>query len=180
MWLIDAGGSAFDTALRFAARSQELCGIQCMATTGRGHRNYRPWGKNVIGRPGHNMHMAQSVTNRMKWLQFDADYWREVAQSAWLGNVGSPGCVSLPQGSHREFAEQICREQLAGKGEVGDRMVWSWNTLPGPHDYGDAMTMAYVGAGWQGIAPGGVGAPPKAKRKTVSIRQAMARRKDAR
>jgi hypothetical protein len=49
----------------------------------------------------------------------------------------------------------VTREQLAGKDDVGGRTVWVWNTAPGPHDYGDCMHMAYMGAAVQGIGTGG-------------------------
>jgi energy-coupling factor transporter ATP-binding protein EcfA2 len=154
-WFIDASGEAFDIALRFAASSVSLCGIQAIAATGRGARNYRPYGKSVLGRPREQCHMAVDGTGR-KWVAWNADYWREQAQKAWTGSVGAPGSCSLPAGHHRDFAEQICREQLQGKSEIGGQMVWVWNTAPGPHDYGDCMSMCYMGAAFQGIGTSGI------------------------
>jgi hypothetical protein len=155
VWMIDAGGAAFDAVLRFCLHSAKLCGIQATACTGRGARNYRPWGKSVSGRPKEQCHLAIDVQRRT-WVAWNADYWREAAQRAWTGEVGAPGSCSLPKGWHNEFAEQICREQLQGKAEVGGQMVWVWNTQPGPHDFGDVMSMAYMGAAWAGIGTGGV------------------------
>jgi hypothetical protein len=154
VWVIDAGGAAFDVVLRFCSESARAVGIQATPCTGRGSRNYRAYGKSVLGRPREQCHTAVDTRGR-KWIAWNADYWREVAQKAWTGSVGAPGSCSLPVGRHRDFAEQICREQLAGKGEVGGQMVWTWHTQPGRHDYGDCMAMAYMAAAWGGIGTGG-------------------------
>jgi hypothetical protein len=154
VWLIDASGAAFDVVLRFCANSVQLCGLQAIAATGRGARNYKPFGKSIVGKPREQCHMASDIRGR-KWLAWHADYWREAAQKAWTGSVGAPGSCSLPAGHHRDFAEQICREQLAGKGEIGGAMQWVWHTQPGPHDYGDCMAMCFAGAAWGGIGTGG-------------------------
>ena len=101
-------------------------------------------------------------------MVFHADYWREAAQRAWLGSPGAPGGVTLFAGRHNDFAEEICREQLQGKGMVGGEMLWNWHTQPGPHDYGDVLTMCYVAAAWQGIGTQGrvVRAAAKKRRRT--------------
>lgn len=166
-WFIDAGGAAFDVVLRFCAESVRLCGIQAIACTGRGARNYRPYGKQVIGKQREGCHMASDPTGR-KWIAWNADYWREMAQKAWTGSIGAPGSCSLPSGHHRTFAEQICREQLQGKAEVGGQMVWVWSTQPGPHDYGDCMGMCYMGAAWAGIGTVGVVQVQQIKRRPRS------------
>ena len=109
--------------------------------------------------------MAVDLKGR-KWIAWHADYWREQAQKAWTGSVGAPGSCSLPVGNHREFADQICREQLAGKAEVGGMMMWNWHTQPGRHDYGDCMAMAYMGAAWAGIGTqGNVQMPQQTNRR---------------
>lgn len=155
IWMVDAAGAQFDVVLRFAAESSRLCGINAVAATGRGARNYRPYGKTVLGKPREQCHLAADVHGR-KWVAWNADYWRELAQRGWTGSVGAPGSCSLPRGHHRTFAEQICREQLAGKGEVGGQTVWTWNSLPGRHDYGDCMAMCYMGAAYGGIGTSGM------------------------
>lgn len=153
-WGIDASGEAFEVVMRFAERSQALCGLQATPMTGRGARNYRPWGKSVVGQPREQCHMAAESRGR-QWLVWHADYWREIAQRAWTGSVGAPGSCSLPDGQHRDFAEQICREQLRGKGDVGGQQVWVWDTQPGKHDAGDCMAMGYALAAWGGIGTAG-------------------------
>lgn len=165
-WFIDGGGTAFDVVNRFCMESVRLCGIQAFCATGRGSRNYRPFGKSILGTPREQCHMAIDLKKR-KWIAWNADYWREIAQKAWTGSIGAPGSCSLPAGNHREFATQICREQLQGKDEVGGQMVWIWNTQPGRHDYGDVMGMGFMGAAWQGVGSGG----------TVSAKRYVERRK---
>ena len=94
-------------------------------------------------------------------LAYNADYWREISQRGWLGSVGAPGTCSIYAGHHRDFAEQCSREKLVEKLEGKAGMYWRWNSAPGKHDYGDALTMAYVAAAWQGIGTSG---PPKRRR----------------
>jgi len=43
-------------------------------------------------------------------------------------------------------------------------MVWEWNELPGAHDYGDAITMAFMGAEFEGLRSGGE-EPQKARKR---------------
>jgi hypothetical protein len=155
VWMIDASGTPFDTVLRFCSESIRLCGIQATPATGRGWKHYRPYGKSVVGKPREQCHLTIDLKGR-KWISWHSDYWKEQAQKAWTGSVGAPGACSLPAGNHREFADQICREQLAGKSMVGPQMVWNFHTQPGPHDYGDVMGMAYMGAAWAGIGTQGV------------------------
>ena len=116
-------------------------------------KHYRPWHKTRFGQAREQCHYAK--LNADVWLAWHADYWREAAQKGWTGSAGAPGSCSLPGGNHREFAEQICREQLAGKGEIGGQMMWNWHTQPGAHDYGDAMAMLYALAAANGIGTGG-------------------------
>ena len=155
IWTVDAGGAVFDVVLRFAANSAKLCGLPCIASTGRaGARNWNPNVKSRIGKPREMAVMCRDPAKGI-WIAFNADYWREVAQRGWTGSPGAPGSCSLFAGRHSRFADQICAEQLAGKGEIGGRMMWRWNTNNTvKHDYGDSMTMCYMLAGWQGI--GGV------------------------
>jgi len=156
-WIIDAGGTDFDTVLRFAGDCGRLCGLTAIGATGKSSKAYRPFGKNVIGQPREGCHIrSDDLAGRpRKWMAWNADYWREIAQRAWLGDVGTPGSCSVFAGSHSEFAGQIAREQYMGKADIGGQMIWNWHTQPGKHDYGDCMAMCYVGAAWAGIGTGG-------------------------
>ena len=163
-WIIDGGGTPEGTVVDFASVSQRTCGIQAVAAFGRGARNYRPTaGKHqvLIREQAHEV-----IASRLKrWIIWNADYWREMAQRSWTSTIGAPGSCELPAGRHVEFAEQLCREQLTGKGEVGGRMVWIWRTLPGAHDYGDCMAMLYAMAAVQGIGTGGQVAQVSGRKK---------------
>ena len=81
--------------------------------------------------------------------------WREIGQRGWLGTPGSPGGLSLHEGNHTEFAEHVCKEKLLEKLQGKYGMAWTWRTQPGWHDWGDAETMCYVAAVWQGIGTQG-------------------------
>jgi hypothetical protein len=160
-WYIDGGGSPEGTVIQFAFNSPQICGLQAMCTFGRGWKNYRPVTKTSYRvRPGEQWQHVAERRDR-QWIIYLADYWREVAQKGWLAAQGSPGSCSLPRGNHADFAAQVTREQLAGKDDIGGRTIWVWNTAPGPHDFGDCMHMAFMGAAINGIGTGGVAARPR-------------------
>ena len=141
-----------------------------MAARGFNAEKYRPQGRGTIGKPREQCHFSESAVAG-RFLAFNADYWREVSQRAWLGTPGAPASISLFDGAlHAEFAEQVTREKLVEKlqGQFGP--VWRWHTQPGWHDFGDSVTMAYVGAAWGGI--GTTGAPvarPANRRKRTGV-----------
>jgi len=141
--------------IQLAFNAPQICGLNAVATFGRGWKNYRPSAKATYRlRVGEQLHHVSERRDR-QWIVYNADYWREVAQRGWTGEPGAPGSCSLPAGHHADFAAQVTREQLAGKDEIGGHTVWVWNTAPGPHDYGDCMHMAYMVAAWGGIGTGG-------------------------
>ena len=155
-WYIDGGGSPKGTVITFAAHAQRICGIVAWCAFGRASRQVRTAaGKGrVIVKGEELLQVTESLEQR--WIIWNADYWRELSHKAWKGSPGAPGSCSLPKGDHREFAEQICREQMTGRGEVGGQTIWTWFTAPGAHDYGDVMAMAYMGAAHSGIGSGAV------------------------
>jgi hypothetical protein len=174
-WMIDAGGAQFDIVNRFAAESARLGCVQAWATTGQPAEKYKPFGQRVVGQPREQVHRRQDERRRT-WLAWNSHYWHEMAQKAWTGSPGAPGSCSLPAGHHREFAEQVCRDQLRSKG-TKDRqgretgvLRWDWVKAPGRNDYGDAMAMAYMGAAWAGIGTGGQVVKQAARPKQRRIR----------
>lgn len=172
-WAIDGGGANFDAAIRWAGESARVCGIPCMAFTGRGTKNYKPYGKTLV--TGQRREQCHGCLDRkegriIRWVAWHADYWREIAQRAWLGDVGSPGSVSLFYGQHHEFAKQVTGERLLGKGEVGGQLLWNWATLPGRHDFGDAVAQGYAAAAFGGIGTGG-GVVKEKRKANVVIRR---------
>jgi len=174
LWTVDAGGDMFSAVMKFSLISQRECGLVCLPSTGRAGRTYNPAVKSHIGQPRNGVYQCFDKVTRARWICFDADVWKETAQLAWLGTMGAPGACSLPDGHNKEWADQICREQLAGKGDVGGRMTYRWNTTPNyPHDAGDVMAMLYALAGWSGIGTGGF-IDKKKERRVVT--QAQLRR----
>jgi hypothetical protein len=97
----------------------------------------------------------------IRWVAWHSDYWREIMQRAFTGELGAPGTCSLPRGHHAEFAKQICAEKLVGKGDVGGVTMWNWHSVPGRHDYCDAMAQGYVTAAFDGIGTGGARPQPR-------------------
>jgi hypothetical protein len=172
-WGIDAGGTQFDAVVRFASESVSLCGIQAYAMTGRGVKAYKPYGKTAIqAQIREQCHgcMDQKEGRRIRWVAWNSDYWKEITQRAWLGEVGSPGSISIPTGDHSELAAQICNERLLGKGEVGGMMMWNWKRLPGRNDFGDAMAQSYALAAYVGIGTGGRVTRPQQRQNQRRVR----------
>jgi hypothetical protein len=165
MWVIDAGFWP-DIVRRYVDGPGRALGIQVLPARGFNAEKYRPTGKGTIGKPREQCHFTESAVAG-RFLAFNSCFWREVSQRAWLASPNAPGSLSLFEGgNHGDFAEQICRERLLEKlqGEYGP--LWRWRTAPGPHDYGDAVTMCYAGAAWGGVGTAGAEPPrerPKAR-----------------
>jgi hypothetical protein len=151
LWLID-GGYEHGTVQTYVNNEGRMCGCKAMVSRGYDADGYRPTGKNLIGQAREQCHYTQWPLG--KGIAYNADYWREIAQRGWLGEIGAPGSCTIFDGHHREFAEQICREKLSEKLESKTGMIWRWVTMPGKHDYGDVITGCYVAAAWHGIGAG--------------------------
>jgi hypothetical protein len=149
LWIIDAGYMP-DVVRRYVDGPGRALGIPIMPARGYSADKYRPGG-HTIGQPREGCHFTESsIAGR--FLAFNACYWREIAQRAFLGTPNAPGSLSLYEhGRHTEFSEHVCREKLIEKlaGQMG--YVWRWHQVPGWHDYLDALVMTYVGAAWGGI-----------------------------
>jgi hypothetical protein len=172
-WVID-GGYEIETVFRYV-RNGEGREMPFRIYVARGYSSdrYKPFGKWVIGSPREQCHFTEWPSGR--GIAFNADYWREVMQRAWLAEIGQPGGMSLYAGDHRDFSEQICREKLREKLQGSTGTFYKWDTLPGWHDDCDAMTECYVGAAFErGIGPGsasGGSAQPQSgrRRQRVSV-----------
>ncbi len=156
-WAIDAGGGNFDAVLAFAGQSARACGIPAQGYTGRGARNYRQSGKTAVGPFREQCHgcMDHKDGRVIRWIAWNSDFWKECAQRAWLGEIGAPGALSLPDGIHGEFAQQVTNERLLGKGEIAGQVFWNFHRVPGRNDFGDALAQAYALAAFGGIGTGG-------------------------
>ena len=175
-WAIDAGGKNFDPVIRAAAESARSCGIPAAGYTGRGWKHYRESGKTYQkGQPQREYcHIRSTIKDgrKIRWIVWHSHRWVEIMQRAWLGDLGAPGACSLPDGRHREFATQICGEKLQGKDDVGGEMVWNYHTVPGRHDFCDALAQGYATAAYGGIGTGGQQQQrkrPTRKRSGVSV-----------
>ena len=166
LWIIDAGYMP-DIVRRYVEGPGRSLGIPVLPARGFNADKYRPAGKGTIGRPREQCHYTES-TVAGRFLAFNSDYWREVSQRAWLASPNAPGSLSLFEGRHAEFADHVSREKLIEKlhGQFGP--VWRWHVQPGWHDWGDVVTMTYVGAAWGGIGTGGYTPLPVPKRKRYS------------
>ena len=163
-WWIDASGTPFDAVVRFARESVALVGVQAVAATGRGWKQYREYGptfdKSTAGRERVHGRIDRRDGSLIRWAVWHADHWKEMAQCAWLGTPGAAGTASLPSGDNAEFAAQVCGEKLLGKGEIGGQMAWNFVTAPGRsgrHDYLDVLAQGYAAAALRGIGTGSSG-----------------------
>ena len=154
LWIID-GGYMPDVVRRYVEGPGRTVGMPVAMGRGYAADRYRPQGRSTIGEPREGTHRAES-TIAGKFVAFNADYWREIAQRAWLATPGAPGGVSLYEGQHAEFGEHICREKLVEKLEGQTGPVWRWAVQPGWHDYGDALYMCYVAGVWLGVGTQGM------------------------
>lgn len=174
LWVIDSGYMP-DVVRRYVEGPGRGLGIQILPARGYAGDRYRPTPRNRIGLPREGCHLAESpIAGR--FIAFNADHWREVSQRAWLAPPNAPGSLSLFEGRHSEFAEQVCRERLVEKLQSEYGPIWRWHTAPGWHDYGDAVTMTYVGAAWGGIGTSGAMATPEAPKAHVRILRPNPRR----
>jgi len=165
--LFDVRGWNYEAAYNLSAQAGRITGVPTIGAMGFGAKNYKPGFKSA-GRRGNFWHTVIDAKRR-QYLSYCSDFWREIAQKSWLGPLGAPGSCSLPAGQHREIAEQICREPLKWKEETPLGLRWEYITMPGAHDFGDVMHMAYLGADYQGMGTGGVmvAVPRKTYQRTV-------------
>ena len=131
------------------------------------HR-YAPRKNMLVGAPWEQGHVTDSPSGN--FIAFNADYWREIMQRAWLGETGTPGGATLYQSDprqHTTFSGQVVAERLRQKYQTDAGMRWEWTHRPGSEwDYGDAMTMAWVGAASAGLNTQGVQVARRPRRET--------------
>ena len=111
----------------------------------------------LVGSPFEQCHITE--THLGQFMAHNADYWREIMQRAWLGEVGTPGGATLFKADpryHISFADQICSERLRQKYQTDAGIRWEWTRQPGSqNELGDAMTGCYVAAAAFGLTTGG-------------------------
>ena len=184
VWYIDAGGEQFDTVTSFCRKAKKN-GKLARAMIGRAGKTYDPSVKTCVGRVRGRVYPCFTRESG-KWYCMDADFYKEMAQTSYITPIGEPGSSTIYKGSHRDYADQMCREVLEAKGVIMGRggktmVVCKWNTLPGKHDYLDTHTMNYAAAGYAGVLSldtdtrgqtsgggGGTGSPKRNRRKTYN------------
>lgn len=163
-WAIDAGGDQFEPVQRLWRNARDIgLELEVMPMVGKAGKTWNPF---VRSRIRHAINETVECGdrdrdgNRQRWVNFNADFWREVMQRAWLGEIGTPGGLSLFGGSaeirHDEFAMQVSAEQLRKKELAPDgryRYEWTGGDLH-RHDYGDAETMCLAAAANKGLTQG--------------------------
>ena len=154
VWYIDAGGEQFDTVTTFC-RTAKRNGKLGRAMIGRAGKTYDPSVKTCVGRVRGRVY-ACFTRESGKWYCMDADFYKEMAQTSYITPIGEPGSSTIYKGSHRDYADQMCREVLEAKGVIMGRggktmVVCKWNTLPGKHDHLDTHAMNYAAAGYAGV-----------------------------
>jgi len=159
----DVRGWNYESAYNLSAVGSRAAGLPIIGCMGFGAKQYKPRYKNE-GRKGVFWHDVID-TKRRRYIAYCSDFWREIAQKSWIGSIGSVGSCDLPKGNHREFAEQICREPLLSKVETPLGLRWEYATLPGHHDFGDVMHMAFMLADYIGMGTGGTVTVPKVQHK---------------
>jgi len=121
-------------------------------------QKYGPRKNTLVGAPFEQGHITDSPSGQ--FIAFNADYFRETMQRAWLGDAGIPGGATLYQSDphmHTTFADHLSAEKLRQKYQTDAGMRWEWVHAPGSHwDWADAMSMAYVGAASIGINSQGI------------------------
>jgi len=147
-WIIDAGGAQSKPVKKLAEVSLDLLGLNVIVSYGRAGKAFK---QSLSKKTKSGEEWFEGRERREKWLIWNTDYWREVAQRSFTCETGSPGGTTIFKShSHREFAEHICRKKLEAKGMIGSQMMWSWRVDPGKDDFADMLNMAFVGASYIG------------------------------
>ena len=154
-WYIDAGGEQFETVTSFCREARKE-GRLGRAMIGRAGKTYNPLTKTQFGRVRARVYMCFTRESG-RWYCFDADFYKEAGQTSWITPVGQTGSATIYEGTHRDYADQMCREVLEAKGVLETRSgaatvyAYKWNTRPGKHDKLDTHAMAYAAAGYEGV-----------------------------
>ncbi len=177
-WAVDAGGDQFEPVQRLRRNAKDLgLPFEVVPMVGKAGRTWNPFVRSKIRNPINETVECGDVNRdgeRQRWTNFNADFWRETMQRAWLGEIGTPGGLSLFGGEdgvrHDDFALQVTAEQLRKK-ELAPDGRWRYEWTGGDahrHDYGDAMTMCLAVAGNRGLTQG-VEFTPHPARRTAKI-----------
>jgi len=162
-WAIDGGGDQFEPVqiLRRNAKEFDLP-FPVVPMVGRAGDNWNPYVRSKIREAVNETVECGDVDRdgrRRRWVYFNADFWRETQQRAWLGEIGTRGGLSLftdTKHAHLDFALQVSAEVLESKtpGDNGKRPKYVWRGEAKRHDFGDAATMCLAVAASKGLTQG--------------------------
>ena len=112
-WAIDANGVPFEAITSFTKNSQQLCGVPAIAMIGRASHLWNGYVRSKLTQAlnrtvlcGDAQEQTRAGTGK-KWIAWDSDLYREMAQKAFLNEVGAAGSCCLYDASiehHQEFA----------------------------------------------------------------------------
>lgn len=164
-WGIDCGGKQWEAANNFARVSRQVCGVGAMPMAGRAGRNYNPFVKSRITDERNGTVLCADQSKGHRWIAWNSDLHKETAQRAFLGDVGTPGCATLYDGSkHGEIAAEMAAEALEYKVQMSDgRTDYRWRKVGVANHYLDCFSMCYALAGAFGISAAGY-VPPVTKK----------------
>lgn len=158
---IDCGGRQWDAVCQFAKVSMQLTGLPCCGFAGRASNIFNPYVRTRLRNASGRTVLCGNAEERVKagagykYVFFDSDVYKELAQRAFLADVGSVGSCSLykaPKEEHAEFALQICNEKLLSvQHKQNGQDIYSWKSKE-PHDFLDTMAMCYAVAAQQGLS----------------------------
>lgn len=145
------GGWQTATVAHECARLNAARGFDVGWSKGFSWRSYRP-GHASEDERGEWSHVARSDNGR--FLAFNADYWRETAQTAFLNAPLTPSSCSF-WGSdifeHYDFACEVCAERLVAKFTRPDNQTqWDWKKI-GENHFGDVLSGCMMFASKRGI-----------------------------
>lgn len=146
--------------------------FRLLAAIGKAAHKYRVNTTTLIGRAFDHAHLQRTLDTRTRYVASNVDFWREVAQRAFLGTPGEPGGCTLhavenPK-AHLPFAEHIVAEKLVAKYETDVGPRWEWHPVPGSHwDWCDALTGTYTAAALSGLSSAGAPVKPKKAHRPV-------------
>lgn len=152
---VDRGWSAQVVTRTLAVvRKTKPLPFALLCSVGRGFRNFAA-NERKVKRFGDHIVARESLLG--DFLEIHTDYWRELAQSGFVGEPLTPGSTSLWGKDPAEhlasgFAAELVAEKLAARyKDAKDRDAWDWEAPNGPNHYGDAYTGALAVASWFGF-----------------------------
>lgn len=90
-----------------------------------------------------------------RFLVFQSDYWREIAQKAFFTRFPAPGSCGLfgkTPSIHKEFADELTYERLVRtyRDEKSGKRAWEWyNSRKGHNHYGDTHYGCFALGAWE-------------------------------